>query len=59
MSLDTLQPQPQDTSHGEHSSRVTDKDVRQLLVEAVKQLKIMNLHLAIMSEEIISKEDIE
>jgi hypothetical protein len=46
------------TTEGEiHSDPVLDQKTHQLLGRIIDELKIMNMHLAILSDEIITKED--
>jgi hypothetical protein len=44
---------------GVPTNRVTDVDLRQIMIEVLEQLKIMNLHLSIITDhEILIEEDI-
>ena len=43
---------------GQTESRVSDDNVQQLLTQILKELKIMNLHLSIINDDFINREEI-
>jgi len=43
---------------GQEESVTADEDVRSLLVKVLKQLQIMNIHLSLITDEEISKKEI-
>ena len=45
-------------SGGIKSSFITDQEGSELLNEILKQLKIMNLHLSIMTDNVITKQEV-
>lgn len=60
MSLDSIKPKNfYDTDGEQTESSVSDNDARNLLVNILKQLKIMNTHLALLTNHEITKKDVE
>jgi uncharacterized FlaG/YvyC family protein len=55
----TYQPHPVQEEGGQKEGRVSDDNVQELLNEVLKQLKIMNLHLAFVTDTYIGKQEIE
>jgi len=53
------QPQSIQEEGGQKESRVSDDNTQELLSEILKQLKIMNLHLSILTDNTINKTEIE
>lgn len=49
---------PTNTEGGQQESRVSDDNVQQLLNKILEELKIMNIHLALITDTTISKEEI-
>jgi len=43
---------------GQDELKVSDQEQRDLLSDVIKQLKIMNLHLAILTDNVLDKEEI-
>jgi len=53
-----FQTGPEKTEGTQRETFVADEDVKGLLTQILKQLKIMNLHLSIVSDEEINGRDI-
>lgn len=55
----TWQQGPEKEEGGQREVWVADEDVKSLLNRLLKEVKIMNMHLEIITDNEISKEDIE
>jgi len=55
----SYQPIPIKEEGGQKEARTSDDNVQLILGEILKQLKIMNLHLAILTDERIEKQEID
>ena len=55
----TYQPSPNVLEGNKIQTEVSDDDVISLLGQILKELKIMNLHLSLMTDNQINKTDIE
>ena len=49
---------PTDTEGGQPEVRVSDDNVQQLLNQILKELKMMNIHLSMITDITIGKEEI-
>lgn len=59
MSLNSLRPDNfYDADGGDSEASVADNDVQQLLVNILAELKISNMHLAFITDQIITEKDI-
>ena len=52
-------PLPQEEEGGQKKVAITDPTNEQLLTDILKQLKIMNLHLTILTDNDIKKTEVE
>lgn len=55
----TYNPPPIEEEGGKKETQVSDDNVQNLLSAILKELKIMNMHLSIATDESINKEDVE
>ena len=55
----TYIPQAQKTEGNITESRVSDDNVQRLLANVLKELKKINLHLSVMSDQCIKDEDVD
>ena len=55
----TYQPQPQKTEGGQREVITSDDNVQQLLMQILKELKKMNLHLQLLTDNEITDQEIQ
>ena len=53
----TYKPSPTKTEGGKKETRVSDNNVQSLLYQILKELKIMNVHLSLMTDVSIKKDE--
>ena len=53
------QPQPQQTEGDKKEAVVSDDNTQEILGEILKQLKIMNIHLSILTDTEIEKQEVD
>ena len=52
-------PSPTKTEGGQKETRTSDDNVQSLLYGILKELKIMNLHLSLMTDNCIKRTEVE